>query len=212
MRKKILSLILLALLTSAASAVTITVNSNGRIITTSEGNLLTSGASTIRVGTFDVSGGNLDTITNSKSFSAVDALFTPVLENNAGGGTVFAANHADTNQRLHINDTGTAGNIFAQITGVSASYYGGGTQLYLWVFNAADPSSSTEWGIFSSSNVVWDFPNDDLGSSSLSTMDVDNVIVGSTGAGSLLLAPIPEPSVSLLALFASAGFVFRRRR
>jgi len=212
----ILSLLgLLSLVCSTQATVTVTVNSNGglKFVTSGAANL-TQASSFIRVGTFDVSGGT-GILTSSNSYAALDALFTPLIENEVGGGNILAGtpNHGDSSAYLHIHDTASAGHVFAQLVNINGTYLPLNTQLYLWVLNVnqANAAAATEWAIVSSTSVLWDFPPDN-GSTTLSTASADVVYRGTAGVGTLALALIPEPSALLLAIGGTFLFLARRRR
>jgi hypothetical protein len=191
----------------ARATVTITVNSNGGPkYVTSTGTDLALG-NVVRVGTFDISGGT-GLLTSSNDFAALNAIFTPLAEGRANGGTATGANISP--QNVSINNTGTTGNVFSQITGVAGNYIPQGTQLYVWVFNNSNPAAASEWGIFSSTNVLWDFPPD-LGSATLSSGTADVVYRGTLQGGALRLAAIPEPSSFALLALGLACFTRRRR-
>ena len=198
------------------AAVTIAVNSNGGSpFADSSGTVLPDG-SVVRVGYFDLgSAGVLNTLQTSTDYVALNALFTPLAEGLAGAGTVSQS--GATGNQLVINSLSSAGAIFGSISGIDASYLTPGMDLSVWVFNDSNPLAATEWGIFSAttrSGSNWDFPND-LGASTLSTFEIDNVVRGLDTGSQFRLAPVvvpvPEPG-SLLLLFVGSGLLLRRRR
>lgn len=203
---------LAALLLSAsgmAATVSLTLNSNGGSpFATSSGSLLSSGSS-VRVGFFNTSGAGLTTLQTSNVYSEVDSLFTAFAEGNAGGGTVDQTGASGTN--LVINDLFTPGHVFGQIIDIDSTYCTTGDAIWVWVFNNADPLLATEWGIFSATT-GWAFPAA-LGSVTLSTFEIDNVVRGTnTGTQYQLsnVSVVPEPGS--LFLIAAAGVLLRRRR
>lgn len=208
--------LLLLLATPARAAVSITVNSNGGSpFADSSGTLLADG-SVVRVGYFDTAAlGVLNTLQTSTTYSEINALFTPLAENIANAGTVSQS--GATGQNLVINSLSSPGAIFGSITGISASYLTPGMDLAVWVFNSSNPLTASEWGIFSATTQLaanWDFPFD-LGSSTLSTFEINNVIRGTDTGTQFRLAPVvtpvPEPG-SLLLVMAASGLLMRRRR
>lgn len=209
----LLSTVVLLALSAAvqAATVSITVSSAGNVpkYVDSLGNLLTAGDA-VRVGFFNMSGGNLATLQNSNVFADVNALFTPLAEGNANGGTVAEAGATGTN--LVINNLFAQGNVFGQITGIDSSYCTTGTEMAVWVFNNADPTLATEWGIFTTTS-GWEFPAA-LGSQTLATNEIDTIIRGSNDGTNFLLSNIsvvPEPGCWVL-LAAGAVLLNGRRR
>lgn len=84
-----------------------------------------------------------------------------------------------------------------------------GSNLYMWVFDSSDPSTSSEWGLFGSSN--WLMPPD-LASVSLTSNLIDNVVFGDVSGNNFITSPVPEPSTyALLAGILSIGYVVVRR-
>lgn len=204
-------LLFLLLLTSPAIAtVTLTISSNGGpAYATSTGGLLADG-SLVRVGWFDLSdAGVLATLQSSHDYHAVSALFTSLA--NAGG--IFQS--GNSGDEIIINSQFAPGQVFGQITGISATTLPAGADLSVWVFNASIASEATEWGIFSAWNPLasddgWEFPAD-LGAQTLATFEVSTIIRGSHDLieDELRLAAVPEPgSLMLLAL----GLVMMCRR
>lgn len=208
----------LALLTSlpVAASVSITVNTNGGSpYTHSNGSLLNSG-SVIRVGYFDISSpGSLLMLQTSNDYSAINSLFRPLGENISNAGWINTV--GSLTNYLVVNNMFAPGAVFDQIVGINVgslspsnpNYIAPTSDLSVWVFNSATPQSASEWGIFSAST-GWEMPND-LGSSTLSTFEVDTVIRGVNTGSQLQLSPVPEPS-GLLLLFTSVCVFARRRR
>jgi len=174
-----------AFLTGVASAGTVNVTSLPAVPLRDEAGGVLSG-NAIRVGTFDLSGAGLFIVSNSNSFSRIDALFTPLAEGIPDAGTVTQADN--NSQQLRINDAFLEeGAVFGQISETSPTYLSPETKLYLWVFNHPDPALATEWGIYGSTSVNWNLPSQ-LGSTTLSTADADIILRGSLDNGLLQLA------------------------
>ncbi len=209
--KKRLSILAVTLAASCmtASAVTVIVGSGGgpKFRTSADAPAMTGWA--VRTGAIDP--GDVATFGSSNNFAALDALFRPLAEGVAGAGTLNQPGNATT--RAIINDTPAAGDFSATY---SVSNTGGqvaaGDKLYLWVFNNADPSLATEWGVYTG-GAAFDVPaNDALGQAIAINLNVTTAVRGSLSGGNLLMAPIPEPSAALLALLAGAFACLRRRR
>jgi len=204
--------LLFMLVMPAQAAVSITVNSNGGSpYADSSGAILTNG-SVVRVGYFDLNNPLVvAALQTSNSFIDINTLFKPLAEGILNAGSTTSGN------TLVINSVGGAGAIFGSITGIDATYIPTNADLAVWVFNDSNTAAATQWGIFSATTRVganWDFPND-LGSSTLSTFEIDVVLRG-TNTGSQfrlasLVAPVPEPG-SLLLLLSATGLLIRRRR
>jgi hypothetical protein len=200
----------------AAGSVSITVNTNGGSpYTHSNGSLLNSG-SVIRVGYFDISSpGSLLTLQTSNDYSAINSLFRPLGENIANAGWINTV--GSLTNYLVVNNMFAPGAVFDQIVGInvgnlspaSGTFIAPGSDLSVWVFNHSTPQLASEWGIFSAST-GWEMPND-LGSSTLSSFEVDTVIRGVNTGSQLQLSPVPEPS-GLWLLFTSVCVFARRRR
>lgn len=213
--KKLLTLLSILLLAAQAmaSTVSISVSSNGGpMFATSTGDLLTLG-SVIRIGSFDLSGANLATIQTSNDYNTINALFTPLGESGTPSGTVAQGNNPGS--LLIINDMFGTGNVLGQIGNIEAAYMTAGQQLFAWVFNTSNPTSATEWGIFSATS-GWNFPNS-LGSETLATFEIDSILRGSTTGGidttdRLQLSVVPEPGTVLLLGLTLALRLRRQRR
>ncbi len=197
--------------TAQAMPVSVTVNSNGGSkYTSSSGSLLGAG-SVIRVGQFNVIGGNLTTLQTSDDYAAVNSLFTPLAESIINAGTVNQS--GAPGQQIVINDLFAAGDVFGQIINAEDFYFATGSQMYAWVFNHADPLLATEWGIFTSTT-GWGYPMMH-GSETLSTFEVDDVIRGNDTGTELRLASIaavPEPGSALLVMVGACALFRRSRR
>jgi len=213
--KSVLAIIMVLVLCGQAwsATVSISMSSNGGpMFATSTGDLLNFG-STIRIGTFNTTGGNLAILQNSNDYAVVNALFMPLGENIALAGTVSQANNSGS--MLTINDFFGTGNVLGQIANIEASYLAAGTQLFAWVFDATLPQNATQWGIYSSSS-GWSFPNG-LGSETLASFEIDTVVRGATTGGTTSsdrfnLAPVPEPASLFLIVLTGCIMSLRRTR
>jgi len=168
----------------------------------------------VRVGIFNTSApGSLATLQTDNVYTDVNALFTPFAEGGANSGLVNQSGNLSTNLVVN-NFFGTQGAVFGQITGIDSNFCTPGTELALWVFNNADPTQATEWGIFTSTS-KWAFPQA-LGSNTLTTTTLDNVIRGSTEPnGNFALSNIsvvPEPGSWLLLMAGAVALTGRKRR
>jgi len=149
--------------------------------------------SLLRYGVFDVSSYNALNATQKNTYSVVNALFTEL-------GTA----KADASGQV----LSTANQFTFPTNGISV-----GDQLYTWVYNASIATSATEWGIYSSTIILWEVASDN-GTTNLANNNIDQLIVGTNGTGNnVLLAPIPEPStIALLFGFMAFTWVAIRRR
>ena len=206
MKTLLLSLTALASLTLASgAAVTLNSTNFGNGLVTSNNAPLASGS--LRFGTFPAA---YDFTANSANLSALEAAFTEVYAYN-GAITAFATSgFFEVSQS--IDNT-------ASFEGVSYAASIAGQRVFLWVLNPG----ATEQAIFST-NTTWNsgvgLPpfntnfSPDTGTPGL-TVHVGTAAAGpdiGAGAPSHRLAPVPEPSVSLLGGLAVAGLLVRRRR
>jgi hypothetical protein len=182
----ILASLFIVVASNAAVTVSVIANSGAGLYLDQSGSNLSDG-SLLKYGFFDEgSYSTLDAAAQS-NFASVDALFTPVEE-------VFASN----------GEFLSLGNSFEGLTQ--------GDQFYTWVFNSADGASASEWGIFSSSNALWAVPADN-GTATLTTIEIDNVVVGGASGANYTLSAVPEPSAyAMLAGGFALGFAALRRR
>jgi hypothetical protein len=165
-----------------AGSVTLS-TSRGSAFTSSSGVRLASGA-LVRIGTFTFAEATRDaTIASTKDYSALNAAFKPLAESNGAAGTPSQLN--GSGNQLIVNNYPATGDVFGSITNVSTSYIPQGAQLYLWVFDAGSASTSTQWGIFKSSN--WLAPAE-LGAVTLSTTGSITALQGSIASGEIRLA------------------------
>ncbi|MEM7147464.1 MAG: PEP-CTERM sorting domain-containing protein [Verrucomicrobiota bacterium] len=201
----------------------VTANANiGQIYLSDQTTLVpTNGA--LRVGTFDISGGNLTTITTSNDFSTVNALFTPLAEGAAMGGNTNGTAQPNPGPLLIGNNAEGDGNISGSVENWTNAYQAPGTRIYWWVFNTQDPSNATEWGIFTrfaSGTADWDNPGDGDFDFLTTSPELLRASGGSALRGSLTgptssdisLAAIPEPTQILLVLISGMLCLGIRRR
>lgn len=92
-----------------------------------------------------------------------------------------------------------------------------GDQLYSWVFDSSSGSTATAWGIFTSTNSLWQYPNDPGAAVVSISNGPMSSIFGSIESGSpdsFKLQAIPEPSAyaTILGLLGLGYAVFCRRR
>lgn len=208
-----IAILVLASAAVQAATVSITVSSAGAVpkFVDSLGGFLVAGDA-IRVGFFNSSTpANLATLQTSNVFADVNALFTPLAENITNAGTVSETGATGSN--LVINNLFGTGNVFGQIQNIDSTYCTPGTELFIWVFNNADPTLATQWGIFTST-AGWEFPAG-LGSSTLATDENVVILRGSNLSGNLALDNVnvvPEPGSWLLLVAGTVVLTSRRRR
>lgn len=208
-----IALLVLASAAVQAATVSITVSSAGAVpkFVDSLGGFLVAGDA-IRVGFFNSSTpANMATLQTSNVFADVNALFTPLAENITNAGTVSETGATGSN--LVINNLFGTGNVFGQIQNIDSTYCTPGTELFIWVFNNADPTLATQWGIFTST-AGWEFPAG-LGSSTLATDENVVILRGSNLSGNLALDNVnvvPEPGSWLLLVAGTVVLTSRRRR
>jgi len=174
---------------SANATITIQAISNsatGLILDSSEQSLGETGY--MRIGVFDEAALELLSISELADYDTVDSLFTEY--------TTFTSASGNFLSNTNITYPGTAGE-----------------NLYAWVFNSTSPESADEYAIFGSSS--WTVPND-TGTANLVSSQINNVVFGSTIAGSptnYALSPVPEPSTfAAIAGVLALGFTATRRR
>ena len=192
-------------LNAAINVVTVA-NSATKVFNDSSGSLL-SANSIVRVGLFDTSGGNLDIIRNSTSFAELDALFSPLGEGAAGGGS----------PTVQINANG---DLQGSIMNIDLSYAAQGSQIYMWAWNQDNTvvGPDTEWAIVT--NALWTIPPDNTARSLVLTQvtnSPDDVLRGSFGNNAiqleqLSLEAVPEPSTYALMCLGAISLFFVSRR
>lgn len=174
---------------SSALAGTVTLTSvGGRKFTDQSGTPLPAGAA-IRVGTFNLPPATRDqTLHDTSDYATLTGWFKPLGEAISGAGSIAQANGAGS--QLRANGFPSSGEIFGTIANVSGSYMAPGTKLYVWIFNAANPRDSSQWGIFTAAE--WVVPPA-MGATALSTKGSVNAIQGDANSGQLLLGT-PAPT------------------
>ncbi len=208
---------------AAAVNISVSTNANGapaKFVSSTGSNLNTGSA--VRVGYFSFGGSpNLaeQAVLTSSSFAAIDALFTPLGDENAtfgsGTGTVTVNNAGFLNLPGHV----VAGltNVNQTDAGHPDPFVPVGTQLYLWVFNNSNPASASEWSLFTAS-AGWAVPA--AGSEALASAEITlayqpgAVVQGAAlrdGSGNFRLAAIPEPTTGLLLIGSTLVYFLRRR-
>ena len=183
---KISALIFLSALGLGASAalgggVTLT-TVGGKTFNKKNGQQVAAGA-LIRIGTFNLPAATRDaTLRATSDYSTLKSWFRPLGESIQGAGTPAQA--GVTGSRLRANAFPNAGDVFGIIEDVQVSYMAPGSKLYVWVFDAAAPETSSEWGIFTAAH--WIAPQK-LGVSALATSGGVEVVQGEEIAGQLRL-------------------------
>jgi hypothetical protein len=171
---------------SASAGAVFLTTYQGRQLTTSSGSALPAGCC-IRIGSFFLPDATRDaTLAATKDFNQLRTWFKPLAEGISGSGSVEQSGSA--NGQLRTNDYPLPGEVLGMISGISSSYVTTGTQLYVWVFDAATPEAAQQWGIFKAD--TWTVPPS-LGSQSLATTSAVTALHGSVTATQMKLLPIP---------------------
>lgn len=179
----ITSVALVTLSTLSALGGTVTLTSVGGSQFANQGGAILPAGVAIRVGTFNLPPATRDaTLAATSDYAQLVAWFKPLGESITNAGTVKQANGVGS--QLRTNGFPAAGNVFGTISNVSASYMAPGTQLYVWVFDTANPYDSSQWGIFTAGS--WVVPPA-LGAQALSTAIEVTAVQGSEAEGQLRL-------------------------
>lgn len=182
---KILFLMVLGICQVHAGGVTLS-SVGGCPFKLKDGAVLPQGCS-VRIGSFNLPELTRDaTLAAATEYAVLNAWFKPLAEGVATAGT--ATQPGGTGNCLCVNNFPAAGDIFGTISDISVSYMVPGTQIYLWVFNHANPAQATQWGIFTAAG--WLTPQA-LGSQALSTTSAMQVVQGSFVSQQLRLRDIP---------------------
>jgi hypothetical protein len=177
----LLSIALLSL-SSSLRAGTITLSSvGGSQFADKSGALIAQGCA-VRVGSFSVPS---STLTSTGDYGQLKTLFKPLAEGIVGAGSTVQSGGAGT--VLRENCFPGPGDIFGSVSDISATYLPPDTQVYVWVFNNADPNLATQWGLFTAA--TWTAPPA-LGNRTLSTVDVQT-LQGTANGNQLRLIDVP---------------------
>ena len=193
-----------------------------RLVVNSNSATLTSGL--VWAGTFSSTGFGLN---NTLSLAANVASVT-----SSGGWKQFTLDpfsgfeDEGVTNTLKVSPTGKVGGNLVDIEN-GASYFNN-KPIYLWIFNGASVSTSTEMGIFraTTADTPWTFPVNAGGVGDTLTLSTVNTLstiaafggFGSTPSGKLQLtnnfnvAPVPEPATLTVGIFAGMACICVRRR
>jgi hypothetical protein len=175
------------LLAATTMAGNLTLSSaGGRPFAKENGVLLPTGC-LVRIGTFNLPEATRDeTLRSTTDYATLNAWFRPLGESASGAGSPVQA--GNTTNQLRINGFPSAGHAFGTISNIAANYLPTGTKLYVWVFDAATPRESTQWGIFCASD--WLSPPT-LGARSLATQSSELAALQGTTTESVLKLKTP---------------------
>jgi hypothetical protein len=219
--KKFSFLIIIALTSQSHSATTLVARNTtttGRVISDSNGNAI---SGVVRVGFFnaDTSLSSVQSILRGTDYNAINSIFTPIGEGGASTGVV------DPQTSFSV---GSDGRFALQINNIPDSYlpYNSSVtqlnqrQLFMWVLNNSNFSSSTSWALVTDSdNESWRVNDPSLDPTLTQTYNntnitntSDSVYRGSAAVnGQLRLAPVPEPTTLASVLLGGLALLRRRR-
>lgn len=178
---------LAALSPTRLNAGSITLSSvGGAKFATKEGQLLPHGCA-VRIGSFNLPNATRDQLLPDKwDYAQLKTVFKPLAEGLIGSGS--AAQNAGSGTVLRANSFPAEGEIFGTVANINATYMPPGTQLYVWVFNHANPDQATQWGLITAT--TWTAPPA-LGHKTLSTATV-NVLQGTVTGNQIRLISVPS--------------------
>jgi hypothetical protein len=188
MKSYVVTFCLAVLALSSANAGSVSVSTfGGRLLAASDGSVLPEGC-LVRVGTFNLPSATRDaTLASTKDYHLLKSWFRPLGESIPGAGSVQQAGSASS--AMVTNGFPADGETFGTLAGISSGYLAPGTQLYLWVFDAAAPESASQWGIFTSG--TWRAPQA-LGSLTLATSGAVSPLQGAATSNLLKLVRVPD--------------------
>ncbi len=141
----------------------------------------------VRIGTFLLPSETRDQeLASATDYVTLKSWFQPLAESGEASGTV--SQPGETGAFLRSNGFPATGDIFGTISNISPVFMPPGTQLYVWVFNHADPEQSTQWGIYTAE--TWTMP-EMLGTRVLSTGAGVEALHGIAAAQQLRLREVP---------------------
>jgi hypothetical protein len=213
--------VLVAIFSAASAHAQVSITAQGITVLplTSSTTTLAAGDA-IRVGYIPAA--DVSAFQSSNSYSTLNADFQPVGEGVSGGGTLSesptpSGNYLDIDNAFSI--TGAFSGQFSGVTDLAT-----GDQLFMWIFNNANPSAATQWLVVTGTSTSWYVPATPVpGSTQITLSDSTLQIVRGTKvtsggfSGDLAMANIasvPEPtSVSLIVgAFLLGGVALRHRR
>ncbi len=182
----LLSAVFACLGAASLNAGSITLSSvGGSKFATKEGQLLAQNCA-VRVGSFNLPNATRDQVLPARGdYAQLKSVFKPLAEGLIGAGS--AAQNAGSGTVLRANSFPAEGEIFGTVANINATYMPPGTQLYVWVFNHANPDLATQWGLFTAD--AWLAPPA-LGNRTLSTTSV-KVLQGVASGSQLRLIDVP---------------------
>jgi len=173
---------------TSLKAGTITLSSvGGAKFTTKAGQLLPHGCA-VRVGSFNLPNNTRNQILPDKGdYAQLKSVFKPLAEGLIGAGS--SAQSAGIGSVLRANSFPAEGDIFGTVADISAAYMPQNTQLYVWVFNHANPDLATQWGLFTAD--TWLAPPA-LGNRTLTTTGTVQALQGTLNPQQLRLIDVPS--------------------